>query len=407
MTYIGNSDPAMKIIHVMPSGSFEGARTPENLDDIYSKSWAARYVVATQQRSDKYDQAVSQSAPYGTYRRFHESAARTIDGVDYTMFPAITTKNFYRSVREIRRLLREHTRKEDVLFHIQLTHHWETSVICHYFKRFPIIVTHRGTAPPLYKYKQTGKKLFLLRHHLEKRMFRHVDEFFGASKPWVEEMSTLLGRKLDFFHASGTDFERFSPMDKTEAREMLGLPGDAKIMMLVSGYGRKKGQYEALKAFEELKKSYDIRFLFVGSTKNADPEILHLVEKLGVDTPGYVPHERLPLYYSASDVYVLSSFHERNMRYGGIGGAPREAMACNTPSVSTFLYHFPGSMEERDQLGKVPERPEDVAGLIAEVLEEPEQFRTCRETAKKYYSWDVIIPKTIEFYDALFEKYYG
>jgi len=56
----------------MPSGNFKEARTPEDLDDIYPRSWAARHAVATRQRSGKYDQIIFQSAPYDTYRRSHD-----------------------------------------------------------------------------------------------------------------------------------------------------------------------------------------------------------------------------------------------------------------------------------------------------------------------------------------------
>jgi glycosyltransferase involved in cell wall biosynthesis len=51
--------------------------------------------------------------------------------------------------------------------------------------------------------------------------------------------------------------------------------------------------------------------------------------------PGYVPHNELPLWYSASEIFVYPSLYE------GFGLPPLEAMACRTPVIVSNVSSLP------------------------------------------------------------------
>ena len=121
-----------------------------------------------------------------------------------------------------------------------------------------------------------------------------------------------------------------------------------------------------------------------------------------------IPQENLVPYYSAADVYVVAIFKESVLYSGSIGDiggmAPVESLACNTPIVSPGLLFFP--QDNGENVGKVPQSPVDVAPCIAEILENPEPYRNCREIARRYYDWKIVVNHLTTIYDELFSKYY-
>ncbi len=113
----------------------------------------------------------------------------------------------------------------------------------------------------------------------------------------------------------------------------------------------------------------------------------------------------LPLYYSASDVYLMANFEDIvELNFCGIGIAPLECMGCNTPVVSPTLKHFPE--EDLPYAGKAPKTLSDFTKNIKEILENPDLYEGCRKYALKHFSAKLIAKKTAQIYSMLFREYY-
>ena len=113
----------------------------------------------------------------------------------------------------------------------------------------------------------------------------------------------------------------FKHQDKNICRNKLGIKDDDFVIAFVGQFVIRKG---TLRLNEALKKINDrsIKAIFIG-TGNEDPDYDGIIYK------GKVDHDDLPLYLSASDIFVLPTDNE------GCCNAIIEAMACGLPIIST------------------------------------------------------------------------
>lgn len=138
----------------------------------------------------------------------------------------------------------------------------------------------------------------------------------------------------------GVNMELFHPVDKEEARRELQL-GDEKIILFVGRIEPVKGIEQLLKAMPYLRspdeqKDHGYRLVVIGGDENGQDETeklrklsreLHIEDS--VTFVGSVKQERLPYFYSAANVCVISSYYE------SFGLVALESLACGTPVVAT------------------------------------------------------------------------
>ncbi len=151
---------------------------------------------------------------------------------------------------------------------------------------------------------------------------------------------------------NGCNVDRFHYADKAEARKGLELPLDRKIFLFIGHIITSKGVLELIKAFHELKNRGSSALLimigFGDDVVKVEDEIKSRNLSESVILPGYIPHERLPLWINASDIFVLPSYQE------GLPNVVLEAMACRKPVIAT-------------RVGGIPEVVSDgVTGILVE-----------------------------------------
>lgn len=138
---------------------------------------------------------------------------------------------------------------------------------------------------------------------------------------------------------NGVDGERFRPGDRATARQALGLPLDAPLVLYVGNLKESKGCLDLLEAFPAvLARHPRARLAFVGSGAAATA-LSRRAQQLGiadnVDLAGAHPHEQLPTWMQAADLLSLPSHNE------GVPNVVLEAMACGLPVVATRVGGIP------------------------------------------------------------------
>jgi len=150
-----------------------------------------------------------------------------------------------------------------------------------------------------------------------------------------------------YYVPHAVDTNVFKPMDKYEARKLLGWPKDAYIMGMVAmnkGNPSRKSFVEILTAFRDFKKVHTDAIFYVHSGLSTNGEaqginLLQLFNSLGLQvgkdilfTDQYrlqlgIPDTTMATMYSALDVHVLVSKGE------GFGIPIIEAQACGCPVI--------------------------------------------------------------------------
>lgn len=141
----------------------------------------------------------------------------------------------------------------------------------------------------------------------------------------------------------GVDFDKFQPIPLTEARRQLELPMDKPLVLWAGQYWQPEKRFELVEASVKVLQQYC-------------PEA-ELVLVSGQ------PHSVIPVYMSACDVFVFTSWSE---------GSPmviKEAMACNLPIVSTDVGDVAEVIEGVEGCHLVEPDPEDVADKLFRVLQ--------------------------------------
>jgi D-inositol-3-phosphate glycosyltransferase len=132
----------------------------------------------------------------------------------------------------------------------------------------------------------------------------------------------------------GVNLDLFKPLDKSLARQKLGLTKE-KIILFVGRVERLKGIDQILQALTCLAHIHP-QLIIVGEDGNRPGEINNLKIRAGdlgisgsVAFTGLTDYKKLPYYYSAADVCVFPSYYE------SFGLVPLESLACGTPVVAT------------------------------------------------------------------------
>ena len=196
----------------------------------------------------------------------------------------------------------------------------------------------------------------------------------------------------------------FRPMDSRACRTELGLPENRRIILSVGNLEVIKGHRHLIPAIRNIVREYpDLLCVIVGNgPQRAALEKQIVDEGLSehVMLAGNKPHNEIPLWMNACDLFVLPSLNE------SFGIVQIEAMACGKPVIAT---NTPGSREiivsDRHGLFCQPGDEDDLAEKICIGLEKDWNREEILQFAEKF-SWDRIAGDILRIYDTAIHQYH-
>jgi D-inositol-3-phosphate glycosyltransferase len=175
--------------------------------------------------------------------------------------------------------------------------------------------------------------------------------------------------------APGVEHAFFAPGERGGARNALGLPQDAPVLLFVGRIQPLKGPDVAVRALAAMNRP-DALLLVVGgaSGQEGGSEMAHvqrLVTELGVE--GQVrfiepqPHHILSTYYRAADAVIVPSRSE------SFGLVALEASACGIPVVASAVGGLLTLVDHGDNGFLVEDRDPDLfAAYLNDILDHPD-----------------------------------
>lgn len=199
------------------------------------------------------------------------------------------------------------------------------------------------------------------------------------------------------------DTQRYKPLNRQVARELLNLPQDKQLVLfgaLSATKDQRKGFHLLLRALQNLSKSgwlTQLELVVFGASEPEKPVDLgfkaHYLGHLNDDIS-------LPLVYSAADVMIVPSIQE------SFGQTASESLACGTPVVA---FNATGLKDiiDHQQNGYLahPFEIEDLAKGIAWVLEDEERHQKlrgrAREKAEQEFALELQARRYLSIYNEL------
>ncbi len=272
---------------------------------------------------------------------------------------------------------------------------------CHYAGTCNKYLDHCGSCPQLHassahdlSYKVFKDKYRWYRQSFNKRVC--IVSPSNWLKKVAESSQLLNGHDIQCI-PNGLDTNKFKPHDKNIARDVLGIPRDAQVLLFVADNieNTRKGIDLLNGALNRLKNRHNLFLLTIGrgeSRLEFSGKHIHV---------GYIEMEEImSMVYSAADLFIAPS------REDNLPNTLLESISCGTPVIAFDQGGMRDVVREHKTGFLVKDLTASALGdAIENVLNNPQLIDSlhisCREVAGKEYSNEVQANRYIELYNSL------
>ena len=227
------------------------------------------------------------------------------------------------------------------------------------------------------------------------RSILEADELFVVSELWQKQILSAFGR-VSTTVGNGVDTTRFGVAPRAidqEVRSKYGITG-SHVLLAVGGIEERKNSVRILEAFQQVLTIHrDAQLVIAGGASLLDhaayrKQFAALLAANGmldraVRCIGPVPDAEMPSLYRLADGLIFPSVKE------GFGLVVLEAMASDTPVVTSRIAPFTEYLHESDVVWCDPFNVGSIANAMAMVLTEPLRSRLAQRgvLVARQYDW--------------------
>jgi len=184
---------------------------------------------------------------------------------------------------------------------------------------------------------------------IERAVYSSANAFITLSEAFRKVVVAEYKVNCELVHVipPAVNLQRFVPGDRQQARERLGWPQNATILLCVRRLARRMGLDVLVEAFKQVAGAHPDSLLFFGGSGALRDELNSQIASAGlakrVRLLGFIPDENLATAYQAADLSIMPS-----QSLEGFGLSTLESLACGTPVVVAPVGGLPESVEALD-----------------------------------------------------------
>lgn len=195
---------------------------------------------------------------------------------------------------------------------------------------------------------------------------------------------------------NGVDISKFHP--GLDAKELTTKFNGMNILLYVGPITPRKGLSYLIEALPKVLTKHENTLLVIVGSGDIDG-LRKLAEEYNVLDhvifEGFVPEEKLPIYYNACDIFVFPSLQE------GFGMVLIEAMACGKTVVASNTTAIPEVVGDAGILVET-KNPEIFASSVINLLDDLNKRKQLEEKAfdrvQKNFTWNAVVDKLLGIY---------
>jgi D-inositol-3-phosphate glycosyltransferase len=250
----------------------------------------------------------------------------------------------------------------------------------------------------------------------ERRVLARADRIIAATLAELAQLQWLYKAEMRKIAVipPGVDTGHFYPIPADEAKQVIGIPGDNRVVLFVGRIEPLKGVDTLIRAMSCLRcqeKDRPADLVIIGGDPDAAPEVMtaemarlqQMCKDLRLDHMvvflGKRGQDTLPYYYSAAEVLVMPSHYE------SFGMVALEAMACGTPVIASQVGGLAFLVQDAVTGYHVPDGDiEALCSKLSLLLGDSALRLQMGQQAANYarsYAWENIAVQIIKVYQGL------
>jgi glycosyltransferase involved in cell wall biosynthesis len=241
---------------------------------------------------------------------------------------------------------------------------------------------------------------------LEDYTSRIADAVTVASK-YLYDRVLNLGMNNVYLLPNGSDIQGIEPVDKTAARNMLGMDLDSQVLISLGLYPEEKANINLFKVTSKVIEEIPNLTLIVTGAQEVPLKVNPFYRKISsnVQFVGYQSYDRLKYYLGASDAAVLpmSDAVVERARFPGRLGV---YLAAGKPIVSNAVGEVAAILEKygcglTSEPSNIDAFAESIVRILRDGALQTKLGENARKIAENKYSWNKIAQSLDRLYDTL------
>jgi len=236
---------------------------------------------------------------------------------------------------------------------------------------------------------------------LTRYSFNKVRYFIVHSTPDRRQLESLRPGAIirQGVHPTYSEFASLSSISRAEARQELGLPADANVVLFFGLVRKYKGLHYLIDAMDLLPASLHCHLVIAGEFYDdkapyVDSITAHDLNDRVAVVDQYIPNEKVAMYFRAANVVALPYVSATQ------SGIVQIAFGFGTPVITTNVGGLPEAVDDGETGFIVePENAQEIADAIIRFFENDaeDSFRSAIHQQTGRFDWDQEIALVEEF----------